>query len=181
MAVLFLYFLLFLITTSLLIIGGIFVVTYILQQELFLHVPTLRTKHDDLSSLLSEGYISAKDIVYDLGSGNGQTLFLIEKQKGAETHGIELGITPSVFSRILKKINSHRTTFYFKNLLTADISNATVIYAYLLPAVVVPLEKTIKERVKNGTTIILCDYPFTTLSPTTISQHKRHTFYIYNI
>ncbi len=171
----------FLAVVSALVAGSVLATVYVFQQETHLRVPTLRTRKEDLLGFLAEGHISASDTVYDLGSGNGQTVFLIERITRAEAHGVELGAVPFLFSSALKWARGSKATMHFKNLLTADISEATVVYAYLLPHMVKRLAQTIDRRMQAGSTVILCDYPFADRVPASVSVQKKHTFYVYTL
>src|SRR5258708_823968 len=80
--------------------------------------------------------ISSKDIIYDLGCGTGKALIYAAKKYGAKGVGIE--IDPIRF--YLAQWNVHRfgqgknITLLKKNFFDVNLSNATVIFVYLVPA-----------------------------------------------
>lgn len=156
-------------------------ILYVLQQWFHIKVPTIRTGKKDLATFLSEGHIKDTDIVYDLGSGNGESIFMIETITGAKTYGLELGISAFLVSSVIKRIYRYKTTLQFKNIYTADISKATVVYGYLFPAIVATLEKDIASRLTPGTKIILCDFKFPNMTPDTVTKYTKHTFYSYTV
>jgi 16S rRNA A1518/A1519 N6-dimethyltransferase RsmA/KsgA/DIM1 with predicted DNA glycosylase/AP lyase activity len=102
--------------------------------------------------------IKKKDVLYDLGSGDGRILEEAAK-RGIRVVGIEQ-------NPILNWI-ARRRTRDFKNvriiqgdIFKEKINEATIIVAYLSQTVTRKLQKKIEKEVKKGTKIILIDHKF---------------------
>jgi hypothetical protein len=98
--------------------------------------------------------VTASDVVYDLGSGDGRTVIAAAK-RGARAVGIEYN--PDMVE--LSKRNAEKaglagkTTFMKADLFETDFSQATVITMYLLPSINVKLRPKILN-LKPGTRVV---------------------------
>ena len=103
------------------------------------------------------------DIIYDLGSGDGRLLEVFVK-KGIKCVGIE-------HNPILNKLARRRLKNY-KNvkiiqgdIFDQDLSEATIIVAYLSGPVTKRLQNKIENECEKGTKIILVSYKFKSWKP----------------
>ena len=104
--------------------------------------------------MLDMAKVTAKDTVYDLGSGDGRTVITAAK-RGARAYGIEYN--PDMVA--LSKSNaekagvSARATFEKADLFETDLSKATVITMFLLPDINLKLRPKILD-LKPGTRVV---------------------------
>ncbi len=104
--------------------------------------------------------ISSKDIIYELGSGNGTTLILAAKEFGAKGVGIEIDPMRVFVSklRIIKEKLTDMITIKRKNFFDEDLSKATVVYVYLVPKALQRLKPKLLKELKSGTKIVSLNY-----------------------
>ena len=115
-------------------------------------------------------------IIYDLGSGNGKLLFLAAK-KGATARGLEINPYLVLYSNIVTFFSNYRTSIhtYWKNFWTADISDANVVFIYLLPWRMEKLEKALSKKLRKGTIIVSNSFIFPNLRCVR-KDKKNHVF-----
>jgi precorrin-6B methylase 2 len=107
-----------------------------------------------VEKMLDLAQVTPKDVVFDLGSGDGRTVITAAK-RGARAMGIEYN--PEMVE--LSKQNAaaagvtDRATFMQADLFETDFSQATVITMFLLPSINMKLRPTILD-LKPGTRIV---------------------------
>jgi SAM-dependent methyltransferase len=116
-------------------------------------VPTSEAVADQMLQLAS---ITAKDVVYDLGSGDGRILVLAAQKYGARGVGIEIQPRLVETARQVARQGevADRVEFIEGDLFTADISAATLVTIYLSPGVNAKLEPKLKAELRPGTRIV---------------------------
>jgi len=124
-----------------------------------LSIPFIKTRSRIVPIILNALKIDKGSVIYDLGSGSGSILIgLIKDTEGVRGVGYETGILPYFISRCYTR--KLPIEIRFKNLLEADLSEATHIYCYLSNSFMEKLEAKVKNECNPGTTIISCDFPF---------------------
>ena len=100
--------------------------------------------------------VTAKDVVYDLGSGDGRIVVLAAQKYGARGVGIELDPKLVEISRQVAQEAevSDKVTFIEGDLFAADISGATVVTLYLSTSVNQQLEAKLKRELRPGTRVV---------------------------
>lgn len=93
------------------------------------------------------------NVVYDLGSGAGGALRILTQGTGARGVGIEISPLWHAVARWRYR-NVPELSFRFGSIHSADISNATVAYCFLLPAVVARLASKLKQELQPGTRVV---------------------------
>lgn len=115
--------------------------------------PFIPTGNDVVQKMIAfAGEVKGKKI-YDLGCGDGRIVFAAEKM-GAIAVGVEISFPIyclAVFRRFLAK--SH-ATFFRASLWNVDISDADVVFLYLLPEMMKKFEKEKYPTLKKGCIII---------------------------
>jgi SAM-dependent methyltransferase len=114
------------------------------------------TRHNVAEAMLQLAGVTVKDVVYDLGSGDGRLPIIAAQVYGARGVGIE--IDPKLVA--LSRMNARdagvddRVTFIEGDLFTADISEATVVTLYLSMSVLRQLESKLRTELRSGTRIV---------------------------
>jgi SAM-dependent methyltransferase len=126
--------------------------------------PTMEAVAD---AMLKLAKITAADIVYDLGSGDGRILVLAAQKYGARGVGIELDPRLVGISRQVAREGEveKRVAFIEGDLFTADISEATIVTLYLSPGVNRGLESKLKRELRPGTRVVSHQFPIGTWLP----------------
>lgn len=104
--------------------------------------------------------ITDKDLVYELGSGEGTFLRVAAKEFGARGVGIEIDPLRYFISTLMIHIirASDRITIKRKNFFDEDLSPATVVFVYLVPKALQRLKPKLISELKPGTRIISYKY-----------------------
>src|SRR5215831_17597847 len=104
--------------------------------------------------MLDMAKLTAKDIHYDLGSGDGRTVIAAAK-RGAQSYGVEFNPEMVALSNRLaaKEGVTGKATFINGDIFQTDFSKATVITLYLLPSLNLKLRPTIL-KMKPGTRVV---------------------------
>jgi SAM-dependent methyltransferase len=124
--------------------------------------------------------ITETDIIYDLGSGDGTALITAAKLKGARGVGVEIDLSRVLISRLAIKLNrvERKIKIVRKNFFDVDISEATVVFMYLVPKAIEKLKPKLLQELKPGTRIVTfvykTDFPL-------IAEDKKNEVYVYEI
>jgi hypothetical protein len=119
--------------------------------------PYVATRGDELDEILyhARKYLKKHAQFVELGCGDGRITRMVSKKYGVA--GIGYDINPLLIgaARILTRFE-HITNaqFYRKNVLQVTISNADVIYIYLLPPIISKLERALVSSIKKDALII---------------------------
>jgi precorrin-6B methylase 2 len=113
------------------------------------------TPQEVVDGMLALAGVTAKDVVYDLGSGDGRIPITAAQKYGARAVGID--INPERIKEAnanLAKANvGDKVRFLNQDLFETDFSQATVITLYLLPSLNLKLMPKLKQ-LKPGTRIV---------------------------
>ena len=124
-----------------------------------LDVPYVTSPQNVVDAMLELAGIGAGDVLLDLGSGDGRIVISAARRFGTRGTGIE--IDPRLIARARADAAAagvaDRTSFLEQDLFTTDLSPASVITLYLLPAVNMKLRPALK-RLKRGTRIVSHDW-----------------------
>jgi SAM-dependent methyltransferase len=144
--------------------------------------PTMEAVAD---AMLKLAKVTAEDVVYDLGSGDGRILILAAQKYGARGVGIELDPRLVEISRQVAREGEvvDRVTFIEGDLFTADISGATVVTLYLSPGVNRRLEPKLRRELRPGTRIVSHQFPIGSWPPDKVirSEDDRTDLYLWTI
>jgi SAM-dependent methyltransferase len=121
-----------------------------------LDVPYVPTRPEVVAAMLKLANVSSKDVVYDLGCGDGRIVITAAKEFGATGKGID--IDPERIAEA--KVNaqkagvSDKVKFAVGDLFKSDFSPASVVTLYLLPAINLKLRPQLLKQLKPGTRIV---------------------------
>jgi len=113
------------------------------------------TRQNIADAMLRLANITADDVVYDLGSGDGRIPIIAAQKYGARGVGIEIDPRLVEISwRIANEAEvANRVSFIVGDLFEADLSKATVVTMYLSPSIMKILEPRLRA-LKPGTRIV---------------------------
>jgi SAM-dependent methyltransferase len=108
-----------------------------------------------VDAMLALARVTAADVVYDLGSGDGRIPIASAKQYGAFGVGIEIDarLNREALDNARKAGVTDRVRFLTQDLFEADISQATVVTLFLLPRLNQELMPKLKQ-LRPGTRIV---------------------------
>jgi SAM-dependent methyltransferase len=118
-----------------------------------IYVPTPQPVVDAMLSLAG---VTERDVVYDLGSGDGRIVIAAAKTYRARGVGIE--IDPALVKRSIDNAAaagvSDRVRFETRDFFAADISDATVVTLYLLQSLNERLRPKLVRELKPGARVV---------------------------
>lgn len=118
--------------------------------------PFVPTPPDVVDRMLALASVSKDDVVYDLGSGDGRIPIAAARTFGARAVGFEIDPRLVQQSRASAKAAGveGRVEFRQEDVLTADLSGATVVTLYLLSSSNARLRPVLTRQLKPGARIV---------------------------
>ena len=117
--------------------------------------PWVPMRRKDVARVVRLANLKRGEVFYDLGCGDGRTVFAVAKQTEAVAIGIELAFPLYLFCLIRKWLTRSRAQFMWRNLFKVSMAKADVIYVFGMPKT---LAKKFKDKVerecKPGTRIL---------------------------
>lgn len=124
--------------------------------------PYVPTPQRVVEAMLGIAGVTERDYVIDLGSGDGRIVITAAQKYGARGKGYdidgELIERSNLAARKLKL--EQRVRFEERDVLQADIREATVITLYLLPDMMLALRARLLRELRPGTRIVSHDFDF---------------------
>lgn len=118
------------------------------------------TRHAIADAMLQLAGVTASDVVYDLGSGDGRIPIIAAQKYGARGVGIE--IDPRLVTQSWGNANdaqvANRVMFKLGDLFEADLSEATVVTLYLSSSIMRRMMPVLRG-LKPGTRIVSHQFP----------------------
>jgi SAM-dependent methyltransferase len=155
------------------------------QQSLAPFVPTPPDVVDRMLALARTG---PRDVVYDLGCGDGRIVIAAAQKFGAR--GVGIDIDPALVARAQAAANAagvaDRVSFRVQDAMTVDVSDATVVTLYLLAASNVKLRPLLTKQLGPGSRIVAHNYPIGDWEPDVIDDFvdaagTRRTLYLWTL
>lgn len=119
-------------------------------------VPFVPTPQEVVDRMLALAQVKKGDVHYDLGSGDGRIVVTAAKKYGVKAVGFE--IDPELIQKSRERIKqeglSHLAEIRNQDILTVDLSPATVLTLYLLPDVNMKLRPNIWAQMKPGSRVV---------------------------
>lgn len=125
------------------------------------------TRHAVATAMLALAEVGPDDVVFDLGSGDGRLPIIAAQTRGARGVGIEIdpGLVALARQNARDAGVADRVTFLEGDLLTADLSGATVVTLYLSTSLMRRLEETLPARLAHGVRIVSHQFRFPRWNP----------------
>ena len=123
------------------------------QESLAPYVPTPQIVVDKMLELAE---VTSKDLVYDLGCGDGRIVITAAKKYGA--HGVGVDIDPQRIDESVANAKAagveNLVTFKLVDAMKVDVSPATVVTLYLLSSSNMALRPILTKQLKPGARIV---------------------------
>lgn len=142
--------------------------------------PWWRTNEKRARLICKLAKIDNRDIVYDLGSGDGTLLITAAKEFGAKAVGVEIDPLRNWISKLAIFLNGQngRIKIFRKSFFNADISDATVVFMYLIPKALDRLKPKLLKELKPGTRIVTFVYK---IDLPIVTQDLKNEIYLYEV
>ena len=145
------------------------------------------TPNNVVAEMLQLTDVTKKDVVYDLGCGDGRLVITAAKRFGAR--GVGIDIDPQRISESRANARkagvTDRVQFLQQDLFEADIREATVVTLYLLPKLNIQLRPKLLRDLRPGTRVVSHDFDMAEWQPDQTVQVKgpsrQHSVYYWVI
>ncbi|EKD87455.1 MAG: hypothetical protein ACD_36C00073G0002 [uncultured bacterium] len=138
----------------------------------FTGAPFVPSNKNSVAAMIEIAKLKPGMKIYDLGSGDGRIL-MEATNKGAHAVGIEMNPYLVLWSRI-RKLQVRWQSFWRTN-----ISDADVIFVYLLPNHMRKLEKKLKRELRPGALVVSNSFIFPNLQ--SVRQDKKNHVYVFRV
>ena len=146
-------------------------------------VPYVPTTELVVEKMLEMAKVGPKDVVYDLGSGDGRIVITAAKKYGATGLGVD--IDPERIKEANENAKAAKVTDKVKfkqgDLFEVDLRPATVVTLYLLPDINLKLRPKLLSELKPGTRVVSHNYHMGDWKPEQTVQLDGHTVYFWTI
>lgn len=140
--------------------------------------PWWRTDKKTARSACKLARIGKTDIVYELGSGDGEFILTAASEFGAKKSvGIEIDYSRHYIALLKKKVRRvDNVEFLRSDFKKIKLNDATVVYFYLVPAVIKRILPKLEKELRPGTRVVSYRYK---VPLTLLKKEKR--LYLYQI
>jgi SAM-dependent methyltransferase len=148
-------------------------------------VPDVRTPLEVDNEMMMLDDVTAIDVVYDLGSGDGRILIAAARDRGAR--GVGLEIDPALVAQSTERARrlglADKLSFRQQDLFEADLTPATVVTLYLSPDLNRRLRPKLLRELRPGSRIVSHSFDMGDWAPTRTlqvsSNEGTHTLYLW--
>ena len=148
-----------------------------------LDVPYEPTTPEIVAGMIDLAKVTKKDVVFDLGCGDGRIVIEAARKRGAR--GVGIDIDPERIAEAKENARKSgvggRVVFRTQDLFQADIKSATVVMLYLWPHVNLRLLPKLQRELKPGTRIVSHSHNMGDWKPEKEIQVDGHTLYFWTI
>ncbi len=139
----------------------------------------LPTPEPLVERMLTMAQVEPRDVVYDLGSGDGRTVIAAAK-RGAQAVGVEFNPELVAFSERAARVQgvASRARFVHCDIFETDFSRATVVTLYLLSTLNMRLRPTLL-KMRPGTRIVSHAFTMEDWPPDEVSQAEYRSAYLW--
>lgn len=124
--------------------------------------------------------VGKKDTVYDLGCGDGTALIIAAKEFGARGVGIEIDPLRFIISTLMIHIIrvQDKVKIKRKNFFNVNISDASVVFVYLVPKALERLRPKFLKELRKGTLLVSFKYR---INLPLVTYDQANDIYLYKI
>lgn len=149
--------------------------------------PYIPTPQALVERMLEAGHVTADDVVYDLGSGDGRVVITAAQKFGARAVGVE-GM-PDLCRQARARIRSlgldDRVQIIEDNVFHVNLKPATVVTMYFLTSSNERLRPNLEKYLRPGARVISNQFPVRGWKPVEVvhvtHDHMDHSIFVYQI
>ena len=129
--------------------------------------PYVPTPMGVAETMLELAKVSASDVVYDLGSGDGRIVIMAAQKFGARAVGVELDekLVREATAEIAALGLESRARILRADMFATDLRPATVVTIYQLGVVNQRLRPVLERQLRAGTRVVTLDFPLPDWQP----------------
>jgi SAM-dependent methyltransferase len=141
------------------------------------------TPQEVVDAMLKLAKVSASDVVYDLGSGDGRIPITAARTYGAR--GVGIDIDPQRIKEATENLKTSgmgdKVRFLNQDLFTTNISDATVVTLYLLPSLNLKVMPKLNAELKPGTRVVSHAFDMGDIKPQQTQNVNGRTIYMWTV
>jgi SAM-dependent methyltransferase len=139
--------------------------------------PYVPTPSDVVDRMLTLAKVSARDVVYDLGCGDGRIVIAAAQKFGARGVGVDIDANLINQAEANAKAAGvdRRVRFLVQDAMTVDVSDATVVTLYLLSASNVKLRPILTRQLRRGARIVSHSFAMGDWEPEMVDTFRDET------
>ena len=150
--------------------------------------PYVATPLDVVERMLRLADVGTRDVLYDLGCGDGRIVIMAAQKFGARGVGVDIDaslVTKAKADAVAAGV-ADRVNFRVQDALTTDLHEATVVTLYLLAASNVALKPMLQRDLPNGARIVSHNFPMGDWEPDRVDNFtdasgKKRTLYLWRV
>ena len=149
--------------------------------------PDVRTPYPTVRALLELAGVTSKDVVYDLGSGDGRIVITAARERGARGVGVEIDPALVAESRATaRRLGlTERVRFVEQDIFQTDLGEATVVTLYLGAELNRKLRPKLLAELKPGSRIVSHDFDMGDWRPDRVlrvqDDGREHVLYLWTV
>ena len=134
--------------------------------------PYVPTPMDRVKKMVALAKIKPGQVVYDIGCGDGRFVYVAANEYGAKATGIELSPVVYLLAIVRKFFWKSKAKIIFADFKMRNLSDADIIFCYLLPDTLKKIQPSLNKQLKPGTKIF--SYSFEIPTWKLIHQEERN-------
>ena len=133
--------------------------------------------------------LSAGEVLFDLGAGDGRTVVMAAKAFGARAVGVELreDLAKKALGTIHESGLSNRVTIVNGDMFSVNLTSADVVFLYLTTSANEKIRPKLEHDLKKGVRVVSHDYEIVGWNPVKVETfcenpqlgYPSHTIYLY--
>jgi SAM-dependent methyltransferase len=150
--------------------------------------PFVATPDDVVERMLRLANVGPKDVVYDLGCGDGRIVITAARKFGARGVGVDIDANLINQAEANAKAAGveRRVKFLVQDAMTVDVSDASVVTLYLLSASNVKLRPILTKQLRRGSRIVSHSFAMGDWEPDAVDGFRdaagtSRTLYLWNV
>lgn len=137
--------------------------------------PFIPTGKKRIKAILKLGNFSERDVVYDLGCGDGRIIRAIAKKKVKKAVGYEFSIPTYLYAKLKTALFGGGEKIKFGNFWNKDFSDADVLICFFLDRTMRDFERKIWPKLKTGSRVVSNEFKMKSVKP----EKKQDSVYLY--
>lgn len=121
--------------------------------------PFVPTPMTAVNKMIKAANLKPGQIVYDIGCGDGRIVHIASKNHNVKATGFELSPFVYLLARIRKFFWRSKAKIKFSDFKKHNLSDADVIFCYLLPDTLAKLYPKLAQELKPGTRVVSYAFP----------------------
>jgi len=151
-------------------------------EKMAITVPYVPSPPEVVDKMLELAGVMPKDVVYDLGCGDGRLLLAAVKKFGARK-AVGYEIRRDLYEELVKTVAreglSSRIIVFNEDMSKADLSEATVLALFLTTTANEKIKPKLEAELKPGTRIVSHEFTFKDWVPQKVAELSWHKIYLY--